>query len=89
MKKYLLLFFALATGFVSNAQLAQLKQQTLFNTIAKAGVQSVDALPALPANPYVTNRGVDVVVGTTWYDLQSNSSISHRIWVFDDGTACK
>lgn len=87
MKKYLLLTLSLTMIIVSFGQVAQLKQQALFSTVAKANMHAEDALPLLPANPYVANRGVDEVVGTTWYDLQSNSSISKRIWVFDDGTA--
>ncbi len=86
MKKLLLLIFIMGSGFFSYAQEAQLKQQALFNTVAQTGIHSTDALPTLPANPYVSNKGVDEVVGTTWYDLQSNSSMSKRIWVFDDGT---
>ncbi len=86
MKKHLFLIFILGMSIVSYSQVAQLKQQALFNTVAKTGIHLADALPALPANPYVDNKGVDEVVGTTWYDLQSNSSMSKRIWVFDDGT---
>ena len=87
MKKFLLFFFVLVINTYAFSQVEQLKQQKLFNTVAQADARSVDALPVLPANPYVSNKGVDEVVGTTWYDLQSNSSMSQRIWVFDDGTA--
>ncbi len=86
MKKHLFLIFILGMSIVSYSQVAQLKQQAIFNTVAKTGIHLADALPTLPANPYVENKGVDEVVGTTWYDLQSNSSMSKRIWVFDDGT---
>ena len=86
MKKHLFLIFILGMSIVSYSQVAQLKHQAIFNTVAKTGIHLADALPTLPANPYVENKGVDEVVGTTWYDLQSNSSMSKRIWVFDDGT---
>jgi len=87
MKKHLLLILALSATLFSFSQVAQLKQQTLFNTVEKSKVMQADPLPVLPANPYVrTERGADIVVGTTWYDLQSNSSMARRIWVYDDGT---
>ena len=87
MKKYLLLSLALSLGLFSFSQVAQLKQQSLFNTVKKRVALQADPLPVSPANPYVsTDRGADIVVGNTWYDLQSNSSMSRRIWVYDDGT---
>jgi len=88
MRKFLLFALALSIGVSSFAQVAQLKQQALFNTVEKAKTVQVDPQPYLQAeNPYVnTERGVDNVIGTTWYDLQSNSTMGQRIWVHADGT---
>ena len=88
MKKFLLLILAVSTTVLTFSQVAGLKHQAMFNTVKKAPVMQADPLPgSKPANPYVsTDKGVDQVVGTTWYDLQSNSSMSRRIWAYDDGT---
>ncbi len=86
MRKFLFVILSLSVAVASVAQVAGLKQQAAFNTVKKAGTPNADLLPVKAANPYVTTeRGTDEVVGTTWYDLQSNSSMSKRIWVFDDG----
>ncbi len=88
MRKLLLFALALSVGVSAIAQVAQVKQQALFNTVAKAKTVQVDPKPFLQAaNPYVaTERGADNVIGTTWYDLQSNSTMAQRIWVHEDGT---
>ncbi len=88
MKKLLLIAFALGMGFSSFAQVAQLRQQSLFNTVEKSKTIKVNPQPFIKGeDPFVTNeRAADIVVGTTWYDLQSNSTMAQRIWAFDDGS---
>ena len=88
MRKLLLFALALSIGAASFAQVAQVKQQALFNTVEKSKIVQVDPQPFIKGeDPFVTNeRGADIVVGTTWYDLQSNSTMAQRIWAFDDGS---
>ncbi len=88
MRKLLLFVLALSVGVAAMAQVSVVKQSALANTVKKAKTVQVDPKPYLQAeNPYVTTqRGVDNVIGTTWYDLQSNSTMAQRIWVHDDGT---
>ena len=88
MRKLLLIALALSMGLGSFAQVAQLKQQSLFNTVEKSKTVKVDPQPFIKGeDPFVTNeRAADIVVGTTWYDLQSNNSMAQRIWAFDDGS---
>ncbi len=88
MRKLLLFVLALTVGVAAMAQVSVVKQSALANTVKKAKTVKVDPKPYLQAeNPYVTTqRGVDNVIGTTWYDLQSNSTMAQRIWVHDDGT---
>ncbi|MEZ5084460.1 MAG: T9SS type A sorting domain-containing protein [Bacteroidales bacterium] len=41
-------------------------------------------IPANPKSPLLTPE--EEVMGLTWYDLQSNTSMQNRIHLFDDGT---
>ncbi len=88
MRKLLLFVLALSLGVAAMAQVSVVKQSALANTVKKAKTVQVDPKPYLQAgNVYVnTQRGVDNVIGTTWYDLQSNSTMAQRIWVHADGT---
>ncbi len=88
MRKLLLFVLALSFGFTTMAQKG-LKQQALFNTVAKNKVAVPDYQePYLNAtNPIVAaDKGQDIVVGNTMYDLQSNSSVPRHIWVWEDGS---
>jgi hypothetical protein len=90
MKK--LLLFALALGFVgtSMAQVRQYQPKAWYKTVTatdKAATIDQELNFTGEINPMVANdRGADIVVGETWYDLQSNSSMANRIYAFDDGT---
>ncbi|MFA5418473.1 MAG: T9SS type A sorting domain-containing protein [Bacteroidales bacterium] len=57
------------------------------HTARKVAIES--QLPnyvVLEENQYVTDRDADIIIGETKYDVQSNSTLPHRINVFDDGT---
>ena len=90
MKKILL--FALALGFVGVgiAQVSQYKPKAWYKTVKqKSRVVIVDQEVSFTGeiNPTVaSDRAADKVIGETWYDLQSNSSMANRIFAFDDGT---
>ena len=90
MKK--LLLFALALGFIgtSMAQVRQYQPKAWYKTVtATDKMATIDQELNFTGeiNPMVANdRGADIVVGETWYDLQSNSSMANRIYAFDDGT---
>ncbi len=90
MKKILLLLVAISFSFSTFAQYTTVKQQAKFkNTVDTKMLPVKDIQPAHlgESNPYVSNeRDQDIVVGNTWYDLQSNSSIDHRLVIHDDGT---
>ncbi|HEY9018854.1 T9SS type A sorting domain-containing protein, partial [Thiomicrospira sp.] len=89
MKKALLFVFALAFGYASVAQVSQLKPQAKFNTTVMKTQQPVlDQEPFFQYNdPIVANeRAQDIVVGETWYDLQSNSTMAQRMYAYPDGS---
>ena len=57
--------------------------------MAKAitGTTNYDNLNAIPANhKSAMLTPEEAVMGTTWYDLQSNTSMQNRIHYYDDGT---
>jgi len=90
MKKILL--FALTLGFIgtSMAQVRQVQSKAWYKTVVatdKAATIDQELNFTGEINPMVANdRAADIVVGETWYDLQSNSSMANRIYAFDDGT---
>ncbi len=94
MKKILLM--ALVLGFVSVgiAQVKQYKPKDWYKTV-KEKVPQVKIAEQVPTysheinpNPTVANsRDGGIIVGETWYDLQSNSTMpNNRIYAFEDGT---
>jgi hypothetical protein len=89
MKKALLFVFVLAFGYATVAQVSQLKPQAKFNTTVMKTQQPVlDQEPFFQYNdPIVASeRAQDIVVGETWYDLQSNSTMAQRIYSYPDGS---
>lgn len=90
MKKHLL--FLLAISFlvaVGYTQVPQLKQQAMFNsTVMKTGMAKPESEPFFAGNDPIVSaeRGQDVVIGETWYDLQSNSTMMNRLYTYPDGT---
>jgi hypothetical protein len=90
MKKLLLFLLVIGFSVSTFAQVAGLKQQAKFKTATAIKQMPVkDQTPVYQGdvNPYVANdRGQDIVIGTTYYDMQSNSSLDHRFYIYDDGT---
>ncbi|PIY30857.1 MAG: hypothetical protein COZ08_10535 [Bacteroidetes bacterium CG_4_10_14_3_um_filter_42_6] len=89
MKKIFSLFLTIVFALAVHAQVNQLKPQPRLSKITeKAVVGNNDPIVfTTEINPTTaSDRAADVVIGETWYDLQSNSSMSQRFWVFDDGT---
>jgi len=89
MKKFLLIAFVSCFSLSTFAQVPQLKQQAKFKTTVMKDYNSVpDQEPIFQYNdPIVANvRAQDLVVGETWYDLQTNSSMGQRIYTYPDGT---
>ena len=91
MRKLLLLSLALFVGMAAFSQATSVSRK-LLNTPAKAEYKKpISDLPEvfMPVNPTVsaTQRAVnETVVGKTFYDLQSNTSLSDRIVMHPDGT---
>lgn len=91
MRKLLLLSLALFVGMAAFSQATSVSRN-LLNTPAKAEYKKpISDLPEvfMPVNPTVTatQRAVnETVVGKTFYDLQSNTSLSDRIVMHPDGT---
>ncbi len=91
MKKLLLFAIAISFGFSVVAQMATVKPQAKFKTTIALDQKAIDEpmqTYEVSENPFVSNgeRDQDIVVGSTWYDLQSNSSVGYRIHAYDDGT---
>lgn len=91
MRKLLLLSLALFVGLTAFSQVTKVSHN-LVNTSAMAEFKKPIAdLPEvfMPVNPTVsaTQRAVnETVVGRTFYDLQSNTSLGNRIVMHPDGT---
>jgi len=91
MKKLLLFTLVIGFGLSTVAQMATVKPQAKFKTtvaLDRAAVDSPELTYEGISNPYVSNgeRAQDIVVGETFYDLQSNSSMGYRLHAYDDGT---
>ena len=90
MKKTLLLLITICFAFATWAQKTNRIPQPRLNTIVatQSNIVSDDIIyPASEINTYVTSeRDQDIVIGNTWYDLQSNSTMAQRIYAYEDGT---
>ncbi len=90
MKKSLLLLATICFTFVAISQKTNRISQPHLNTIVATQSNSITdeiVFPAPETNNYIPGeRDQDIVVGNTWYDLQSNSSMAQRIYAYDDGT---
>ena len=91
MKKLILFVLAISFVGVGVAQVSQVSPKAWYKNVkAVKGEKIADQeMPSYQteANPTVSSsRELDVVVGETFYDLQSNSTMANRIYAFDDGT---
>jgi len=96
MKKKLLLFISVAISFNMMAQNRIQVPSNIRNISLKRAVHfQDDYVPAQGENPYVFTGtkslteyqiGPEYEIGTTWYDLQSNVTVDHRIYLYSDGT---
>lgn len=91
MKKILLLALAFCFVGVGMAQFSQYKPKDWYKTYKKVdrkiSVAEQEFSFTGEINTTVANtKAADVILGETWYDLQSNSTMPNRIYAFDDGT---
>ncbi|OFZ06659.1 MAG: hypothetical protein A2338_00890 [Bacteroidetes bacterium RIFOXYB12_FULL_41_6] len=89
MKKILSLFLFFGLTLSVLAQMSLLKPNPKYSkAVERKGGGDQELVPgSTDINPYTSNeRGQDIVIGETFYDLQSNSTMAQRIWAFDDGT---
>ena len=90
MKKTLLFVIVAAFSVSSFAQSALMKQKERLQSVKMQKLEPVKDASSFTSgvvNHYVGNqRGADVVIGNTVYDLQSNATMQHRAYVFPDGT---
>ncbi len=92
MKKILLLSLVICISFLGFAQERVVVSKALRNVTKTANFErATDGIVnmGVAQNPYVTNtRELDSesTIGRTFYDLQTNASLSNRIHVYDDGT---
>jgi len=89
MKKFLSLTLVLGLLVSLQAQVNQLKPQPrLNNVVEKVVIGNQDPVDFTNEFNLTTapDRAADIVIGETFYDLQSNSSMMQRIWAYDDGT---
>lgn len=94
MKKQVLLSGMVFISGVAMAQQAVIKPQSVntpavYNKILMKGNEVLSSILA-PANPYVSDKNTDFAtgyqIGNTYYDMQTNSSMGHRIVNFSDGS---
>jgi hypothetical protein len=89
MKKALLFLFAIALSVSVMAQtpLKQQSQNLKHVSMTKTTPQAEYKTFMPEANPFVSNvKAPDIVIGSTRYDLQSNSSMMRRVHAYPDGT---
>ena len=90
MKKTLLFIMLVAFGSLSFAQSAMMKQHDRLQEIKmekQKAVKDQSSFTSEVVSPSIANdRGADVVIGNTVYDLQSNATMQHRAFIFPDGT---
>jgi len=90
MKKTLLFIMVFAFGYTVFGQNALMKQKDRLQQISMQKmepVKDVATFTDIQVSPYTGNdRGADVVIGNTVYDLQSNATMQHRAYMFPDGT---
>ena len=92
MKKLVLICLVMSFGFWSFSQ-ERVQTSKALRSISKTAVYTTPTDEvvnmSVAQNPYVSNYrdivGEDLI-GTTFYDLQSNSMLSNRIYVYPDGT---
>lgn len=88
MKKFLLLSLGIFIAFGLSAQKINPKSQAKFTTTHdKVVANSFEFTKVF--SPVVQNKASlaeDIIAGETRYDLQTNSAVQNRIWIYDDGT---
>ncbi len=93
MKKFLLTTVILCIGMQGFSQkrailpkekVNESKTITLQKALAGAEVVQIPVVP-VPSVPAVSKG--ELIAGGTVYDVQTNSCLSNRMWLFDDGTA--
>ncbi len=88
MRKFLLVFLVfMGLGWTASAQQG-LKHQAAFNTKKLAKTPLPDFEPYVKDNPSASaiNKGADIVVGHTKFDVQTYGGTPRHIWAWDDGT---
>ena len=84
MKKFTLLLMAVLCVSVL---MAQRKMASVPLKAVPAKAIKIGATPSQPGNPTTNTKAVlEDVLGTTWYDMQSNGAIDSRLTVYPDGT---
>lgn len=90
MKKALLTFACVVMLASLAAQTPMQKQNNRLSQETKLRSKAITEMASNlsgEVNPYVVNpKNPDIVVGTTRYDLQSNTSMARRIHAYPDGT---
>ncbi len=90
MKKLILFFITFSIVGAGIAQVDQYSPKQWYKTVkqTKSGtISDKETTHVVEVNPTVSvKNGLDIVVGETFYDLQSNSTMANRIYAFDDGT---
>lgn len=89
MKKFLPVLLLISFAIAVSAQVPQLRPHDWYNnyTMTKSNIAAEEMNFFAESNPYTANdRGQDIVIGETWYDLQSNSTMMKRIHTYPDGT---
>ena len=95
MKHFILLgVFAVMINVASSQQRAFLPVELKDLAAKTEYVGSNDCNAGMPAikapNPYLSLKDgwldEEDIIGTTWYDLQTNKALQNRIWCYDDGT---
>jgi len=85
----ILIMLVLVTGFSQNR--VPINSSLINTTKAISFDISMDEIVdmSVAQNPYIKNTTGDLgerIIGRTYYDLQSNSMLSNRIYAYDDGT---
>lgn len=87
MKKKTLVFVVMAVFLITASAFAEVPKIHISKTEkALTGAEPFPDVPAYPLNSNFTTQSPGIILGTTWYDYQTNGSTGNRIALTDSNT---
>ncbi len=87
MKKKILVFVVMAALLITASVFAEVAKTHISETErALTGNEPLPNVPAYPYNPDLATDSPGIIMGTTWYDYQTNGSTGNRVAITDSNT---